>query len=179
MFACRLGAAEFMKENFAQVEDYCRINNASVQKVVANDQSYFDNLVLYEASGNFFYFFTFKQLTNNANSVLEAKGDIAISEDLALKYFGTNLPVGKIISLTSEGTKSDYIIKGIFRKSLANSQLSFDFVTFVKESDSYAFLLLKENTDPSALEKILAENRDKIPNINAGTPGIYLSLIHI
>jgi putative ABC transport system permease protein len=173
MFACIHGGAEYMKENFAQVEDYCRINPANVQKVVADNQSYYENTILYEASANFFTFFTFNLLTNNPESVLAAKGDIAISEDLALKYFGTNLPVGKIISLTSEGTKSDYIIKGIFRKPLANSQLSFDFVTFVKVSDSYAFLLLKENTDPSELEKILAENKDKIPNINAGTPGIY------
>ena len=121
MFACIHGGAEYMKENFAQVEDYCRINPANVQEVVADNQSYYENTVLYEASTNFFTFFIYNLLTNNPESVLEAKGDIAISEDLALKYFGTNLPVGKIISLTSEGTKSDYIIKGIFRKPLANS----------------------------------------------------------
>ncbi len=173
MFACRLGAAEFMKENLPQVEDYCRINNSIVQKVVANDQAYFDNLVLYEASGNFFSFFTFKLLSNNSSSVLESKGDIAISEDLAKKYFGTSLPVGKMISLTIGDTKSDYVIKGVFRKPKENTQFNFDLVSFAKESESFAFLLLKDKTDNSALEKILAENKDKIPSINAGTPGTY------
>jgi putative ABC transport system permease protein len=173
MFACIHGGAEYMKENFAQVEDYCRINPANVQKVVADNQSYYGNTILYEASTNFFTFFTYNLLTKNPESVLAAKGDIAISEDLAKKYFGTSSAVGKMITLTNGDTKIDYIIKGIFRKPLVNSQLSFDFVTFVKESDSYAFLLLKENTDPSALEKIFAGNKAKIPNINAGTPGIY------
>jgi putative ABC transport system permease protein len=173
MFACRLGAAEFMKENLPQVEDYCRIKNSNIQKVVANEQAYFDNLVLYETSSNFFSFFTFKLLSNNSSSVLEAKGDIAISEDLANKYFRTSSPVGEMISLTNGDTKSDYVIKGVFRKPKENTQLNFDLVSFAKESESFAFLLLKEKTDILALEKIFAENIDKIPSINAGTPGTY------
>jgi putative ABC transport system permease protein len=98
---------------------------------------------------------------------------IAISEELAKKYFGTTSVVGKMISLTIEETKNDYVIKGVFRKPLENSQLSFDLVSFSKESDSFAFLLLKEKTDPLTLEKIFASNKDKIPSINAGTPGVY------
>lgn len=173
MFACRLGAAEFMKENFPQVEDYCRIKNSNVQKVVANDQAYFDKLVLYEASSNFFSFFTFKLLSNNSSSVLEAKGDIAISENLAKKYFGTSSPIDEKISLTFGDTKGDYVIKGVFRKQKENTQFNFDLVSFAKESENFAFLLLKEKTDISAFEKIFAENKDKIPSINAGISGTY------
>lgn len=173
MFTCRLGAVEYMKENYAQVEDYCRIKSANVQKVLANDQTYYDNPVVYEASANFFTFFTYKLLTNNPNSVLETKDDIAISEDLSIKYFGTSLPVGKIISLTNGETKTDYVIKGVFRKPKANTQLSFDMVTLANESDSFAFLLLKEKNDPSTLENVFTEEKEKIPSINAGTPGKY------
>lgn len=173
MFTCRLGAVEYMKENYAQVEDYCRIKSANVQKVLANDQTYYDNPVVYEASANFFTFFTYKLLTNNPNSVLETKDDIAISEDLSIKYFGTSLPVGKIISLTNGETKTDYVIKGVFRKPKANTQLSFDMVTLANESDSFVFLLLKEKNDPSTLENVFTEDKEKIPSINAGTPGKY------
>ena len=173
MFTCRIGAVEYMKENYAQVEDYCRIKSANVQKVLANDQTYYDNPVVYEASANFFTFFTYKLLTNNPNSVLETKDDIAISEDLSIKYFGTSLPVGKIISLTNGETKTDYVIKGVFRKPKANTQLSFDMVTLANESDSFAFLLLKEKNDPSTLENVFTEDKEKIPSINAGTPGKY------
>ena len=118
-------------------EDYCRIKSESIQKVVANGESYEDNPVLFETSVNFFTFFKYKLLFNNQNSVLETKNNIAISKDLAIKYFGTALPVGEIITLTIGVTKSDYIITGVFEKPLMNTQLSFDMVTYEKESESF------------------------------------------
>jgi putative ABC transport system permease protein len=173
MFACRLGGAEYMKENFAQVEDFCRINRVGIQRVVANGQAFYDKPVVYEASANFFTFFTYKLLTNNPTSVLETKDGIAISEELAIKYFGKSLPVGQAITLISGETRSDCIIKGVFRKPAENSQLSFDMVKFVNESESFAFLLLKQKTNPAELEKIFDKEKEKIPSINDGTPGRY------
>lgn len=173
MFSVRLGAAEYMKKNFSQVEDYCRIKRGGASKVIANGQTYTDKPDIYEASANFFDFFSYELLTNNPKSVLETKTDIAISNELALKYFGNSLPVGQIISLITGNTKSDYTIKGIFRKPKANTQLHFDIVKFTNESERFAFLLLKKNTDPAELENIFAENKENIPNINDGTTGRY------
>jgi putative ABC transport system permease protein len=173
MFACRLGGAEYMKENFAQVEDYCRINRIGVQKLIVNGQAYYDKPAVFEASANFFSFFTFKLLTNNPTSVLETKDGIAISDELAIKYFGESLPIGQIITLISGKTKSDFVIKGVFRKPTDNTQLSFDIVKYENESESFAFLLLKPNANPAELEKIFDKEKEKIPNINAGTPGKY------
>lgn len=173
MFSVRLGAAEYMKENFSQVEDFCRIKRAGASKVIANGQTYLDNPAVYEASANFFDFFSYELLTNNPKSVLETNTDIAISDELALKYFGNSLPLGQVISLINGNTKSDYIIKGIFRKPKANTQLHFDMVKYAKESERFAFLLLKKNADPVELEKIFAVNKEKIPNINDGITGRY------
>ena len=156
MSQCKIGAAEYMKKNFAQVEDFCRISWIGIQKVMANNQTYYDKPVVYEASANFFTFFTYKLLTNNPNSVLETKADIAISEELAKKYFGNALPVGKIITLINGNTKTDYIIKGVFRKPQENTLLRFDMVKFSDETERFAFLLLKNKTDPSDLEKLFA-----------------------
>ena len=122
MFACRVGGAEYMKENFAQVEDFCRINRIGVQKIIANGQAYYDKPSVYEASANFFNFFTYRLLTNNPNSVLETKEGIAISEELATKYFGKSLPVGQEITLISGKTKSDYVITGVFKKPKDNTE---------------------------------------------------------
>jgi putative ABC transport system permease protein len=173
MFSTRLGAAEFMKSNFSQVEDFCRIKRAGAPKVLANGQVFSDTPVVFEASANFFTFFTYDLLTNNPASVFESKNDIAISEELAEKYFGNPLPVGQIITLITGDTKSDYTIKGVFRKPQANTQLRFDMVKFTNESERFAYLLLKENSNPAELENILDENKEKIPSINDGTPGRY------
>ena len=173
MSQCRLGGAEYMKENFSQIEDFCRVTTVTVQKIVVNGETYYDKPSVYEASSNFFNFFTFPLITNNANTVLETESDIAISDELAVKYFGNTDPVGKIITMTSRDTEKEYIIKGVFRKPAANSMFSFDIVKYRKESERFAFVLLKKGTDPSDLEKIFSSEKEKIPNINDGTPGQY------
>ncbi len=43
-------------------------------------------------------------------------------------------------------------------------------VKLSENTERYAFLLLKNNTDPVKLEKLFAEEKDKIPVINDGTP---------
>ena len=171
--ACRKGGAEYIKENFSQVEDFCRIRYGRAQKVMANNQIFDDNLAVFETSGNFFNIFSYKLLTDNPSTVLTTKDDIAISDELAQKYFGERLPVGKIITIINGNTKTDYIIKGIFSKPAENSQFNFEMVKLAEDSERYAFLLLKKNADPASLEKQFAGQKDKIPVINDGAPGKY------
>jgi putative ABC transport system permease protein len=173
MSNCIKGGAEYIKENFSQVEDFCRIRFSRAQKVMIGNQIYNDNLAVFETSATFFSVFSYKLLSNNPNSILTTKDDIVISEDLAQKYFGERLPVGRIITIINGNTKTDFIIKGIFRKPVGNSQFNFDMVKLSENTERYAFLLLKNNTDPAKLEKLFAEEKDKIPVINDGTPGKY------
>ena len=170
---CIKGGAEYIKENFSQVEDYCRIRVTRAQKVMVGDQVYKDNLTVFETSATFFTIFSYKLLPDNPETVLTAKDDIVISEDLAQKYFGERLPVGRVITIINADKKTDYIIKGIFRKPVKNSQFDFDMVKLSENTERYAFLLLKNNTDPVQLEKLFAAEKDKIPVFNDGTPGKY------
>jgi len=170
---CKKGGAEYIKENFSQVEDFCRIRYGRAQKVMADNRIFNDNLPLFETSRNFFNVFSYKLLTDNPNSVLATKDDIVISEKLAQKYFGERLPVGRIITIINGNTKTDYIIKGIFSKPAENSQFDFEMVKLAEDTERYAFLLLKKNADPASLEKQFAAQKDKIPVFNDGTPGKY------
>jgi putative ABC transport system permease protein len=173
MSKCRKGGAEYIRENFSQVEDFCRIRYGRAQKVEAGNQIYSDNLSVFETSANFFNIFSYRLLTNNANTVLATKDDIAISEELAQKYFGEKLPVGRILTIINGNTKTDFIVKGIFRKPFENTQFQFDIVKLAEDTERYAFLLLKKNVDPAGLEKLFAEAKDKIPVFQDGTPGKY------
>jgi putative ABC transport system permease protein len=173
MSKCRKGGAEYIKENFPQVEDFCRIRYGRAQKVRVGNQIYSDNLSVFETSANFFNIFSYRLLTENANTVLATKDDIAISEELAQKYFGEKLPVGRILTIINGNTKTDFIVKGIFRKPVENTQFQFDIVRLAEDTERYAFLLLKNNADPAGLEKLFAEAKDKIPVFNDGTPGKY------
>jgi putative ABC transport system permease protein len=171
MSTCKKGGAEYIKENFSQVEDYCRIRFANAQKVIVGNQIYNDNLAMFETSANFFNIFSYKLLTNNPDAVLTTKDDIAISEELAQKYFGERLPVGRIITIINGNNQTDLIIKGVFRKPAENTQFHFDIVKLNEDTERFAFILLKDNADPVSLEKQFEEQKDKIPVINDGTPG--------
>ena len=128
MYHCRFGSAEYLKANYALVEDFCRISNASAQKVVVNNEAYFDQPRIIATSNNFFSFFSYELLTRNPGTVLEALNNIVISEDLAKKYFGSVEAVGQVIKLISRSKEEQMVVTGIFRKPAENTQIIFDMV---------------------------------------------------
>ena len=87
MYHCRIGSAEYMKQNFAQVEDFCRIAASGALKIVVDNEEYFDKPQIIATSRNFFSFFSYKLLTNNQATAIESKNNLVISADLAEKYF--------------------------------------------------------------------------------------------
>jgi len=170
IFRCDAGSVEYMKINFAQIEDFCRVSDGSVPKVVVNKEVYFDHPKIIAASKNFFDFFTYKLLTNNPKTALEANNNLIISEDLAHKYFGSTDAVGQVITLVDGDKKEQMVVSGIFRKPLDNSQLNFDIVRpIIGEQSSPCYVKLRHNANPNELEAIFKANKNSIP----GTPSQY------
>ncbi len=173
MYHCRFGSAEYMKNNFTGVEDLCRINNAGTQKITAGNEDYFDRPAIIAASENFFRFFSYKLSDGNPETVLETGSDLVISGDLARKYFGSDNPMGKTITLINGDRHEEMVIKGIFHKPFENTQINFEMVRLIGETDSRCYLRLAENADPEEVEKIFEEEKESIPVIHTGTPGRY------
>jgi putative ABC transport system permease protein len=178
MYFIRSGAAEYMVENFEQVTEFCRFDNAGAPfKVNVEDESFFDRPLSIAASANFFEFFTYELLSGNAGSVLNTENSLVISEDLALKYFGSTDPVGRFISLGDIDSGEDMVITGVFRKPVENTQLNFDMVRLIgKEKDSRCFVRLSPQADPAELEKLFDSNRESIPIVHTGIAGQYYLL---
>ncbi len=160
-----------MKANFAQVEDFCRFNNSNALKIIADNEDYFDHPQIIGASENFFSFFSYKLLTSNAGTVLEAANNLVISADLAKKYFGADNPVGKIITLVNQNKTEQMTVTGIFEKPVENTQINFDMVRLIGNVDSRCYLRLVKGTDPEELEKLFSNKKDIIPVVNTGTSG--------
>jgi len=173
MYHCRFGSAEYLKANYALVEDFCRISNASVQKVVVNNEAYFDQPRIIATSNNFFSFFSYELLTKNPGTVLEALNNIVISEDLAKKYFGSVEAVGQVIKLISRSKEEQMVVTGIFRKPAENTQIIFDMVRLIGETDSRCYVRLTGENDREAVEKLMAEHKESVPIVHMGIPGLY------
>ena len=179
MYQCRKGSAEYMKNNFSQVEDYCYIINSGSQRIIVNDVDYYDHPPIIGASASFFNFFSFRLLTNNPQTALESKDNIVISSDLAKKYFGSDNPVGKVIEIINPGKDDKYFISGVFEKPVANSQINFEMVRLIGETDGRCYVRLSVDADKDELERLFAENKESIPIINDGKPGsYYLQSLH-
>jgi len=174
MYRCAYGSAEYMKNNFGQVEDFCRINNAgSPVKLTANQNTYYDQPICMGASENFFDFFSYELLTNNPKTVLETESSLVISEDLARIYFGSTDAVGQIITFTGRKQDAEMVVTGVFRKPVNNSQLKFDMIRLIGEKESRCYVRLSPETNPNELESILKEKKEDIPIIHNGKPGQY------
>jgi putative ABC transport system permease protein len=173
MYFCRYGATEYMKNNFPQVEDFCRFNNQNALKINVNNEDFGSGPGIIGASKNFFSFFSYKLITNNPETVLEAANNIVISSELAEKYFGSEDPIGKVIRLTTRTNTEQMTISGIFEKPVSNTQINFDMVRLIGEADGRCYIKLVKDTDPAEMEKLFAEKKDVIPIIHTGTPGKY------
>ena len=173
MYYIRAGAAEYMKDNFAEVEDFCRIINANPSKVEANNQDYFDDKKTIAVSANFFSFFSYKLITGGPTRVLATPQDVVISDKLALKYYGNLNPIGQKITLTNGEKETEMFVSGVFEKPKESTQLDFEMVKLLGESNSRCYLLLSENTNINQLEKKFAQNKEAIPIVHDGAPGTH------
>ncbi len=173
MYYCKYGSAEYMKKNFEQVKDFCRISNSGSQKIEVNDQSYYDKPTIIRTSPNFFSFFSYRLLSGSPETVLESNNNIVISEGLAKKYFGTTDVNGKVITIVNTGKTEHLTISGVFEKPAESTQITFDMVRPVGEDDSRCYVLLSKNSDSRKVENLFKEKKDVIPVIYDGTPGQY------
>lgn len=118
---------------------------------------------VYFVDPNFFDVFDLPVADGNRDAVLAGMDAIAISERLALKYFGTMNPIGQVLNI---GGKSDKRIVAILRDTPQNSHMMIDMLTRVADGKAgllsfrdnwgsdqvHTYLKVKAGFDPVAIE---------------------------
>ncbi len=87
-----------------------------------DEQKFYEPGVISADSG-FFRIFTFPFLYGNPETSLDSPNSIVISEEIALKYFGDNNPVGEILQINN---MVDCRVTGVMKKIPNNSSLKFE-----------------------------------------------------
>ncbi|HID29144.1 MAG TPA: hypothetical protein EYP19_03970 [Desulfobacterales bacterium] len=137
------------------------------------DKSFNERILLMDPS--FFQVFSFPLLKGNPATVLNNKNSIVISAEVARKYFGHEDPLGKSVSVRTDGYYTsrigfqDFIVRGVVRKAPENSSIQFDFLlpftnyTECKgysddwgRGDTYTYIQLSDNVRVSDLERQIA-----------------------
>lgn len=116
-----------MKDNIPEVESFVRTANDFTPYVLRVNDDLFFQTPLY-ADSNFFNLFSFPLLFGNSKDVLNATNSAVITEDLALKYFGTTNAIGKPLPLRIRDSLSTFYVTGVASSVPRNSSVDFDLV---------------------------------------------------
>lgn len=161
--------AQTLKEELPEVE----------YAVSVIQSSWFPKFILLPADGekqkavgqfvgkDYFNIFSFDLIQGNSNQVLVDKNAIVISDELAIKLFGTTDDIlGKILSLQLAHINKPVTISGIFKTVPGNSSEEFDFLlTFESFKDispavlnwgndgTNTYIVLKTGTEFSSIDK--------------------------
>ncbi|MFT4155865.1 ABC transporter permease [Parafilimonas sp.] len=116
------------------------------------------------AEKDYFNIFSFPLLDGKRNDALARNSSIVLSDELAMKLFGTthNL-IGKAVSFDHDTT---FFVSGVFKKMPANSSQQFDFVlsfdyfrtikdwvTYWRNTGPLNYMMLKPGADINAFNK--------------------------
>lgn len=161
-----------LKSEFPEVNNYVTMSSWKDVVININDKQNFEDNILYATAPNLFQIFSFEFIKGDPKNVLSQPNTVVLSENIARKFFGTENPVGKIITVRGNEI---WIVTGIYKSMPANSQFakygiitSFEtYALTIKNREKqfqwgnsswFTYLLLKNGTDPNSLQ-------NKIPSI--------------
>lgn len=120
-----LPLAEHLKEDFANIEKVCRIDDQNAV-IRLNDQVFYEDIRMVD--GEFLEMFTFPLKWGNASSLYDPNS-IILSEELSDKYFKTENPLGKeVLVIFKTGEKKYFEIAGVAEDFPNEAEIQFDFL---------------------------------------------------
>lgn len=174
--------APTMNRDFPEVDDFCRINQFGNTIVRYEDRS-FEERHFIEADSSFFNIFSIPLVKGSPKDVLNEPNTCVVSETTALKLFGDQEPVGKIIEVGSGRTV--YTVSGVMQDIPATSHFEANiissFMTNPRSRDEIwlnnsfgTYLLLHPNTSaesvdnkiPGMLEKYVGPQLQQLMGIS-------------
>jgi putative ABC transport system permease protein len=155
--------AEALLNEYPEIEKTVRVRKSGDWLVSHEDKTFNEEGILF-ADSTFFQIFTYKFIHGNPATALKNPESIVLTEKIARKYFGKTDVVGKSLRIESDTTY--YTVTGVIQNVPENTHMHFDMMaslntldisrrTFWISHNFHTYILLKEGTDPQALENKL------------------------
>ncbi|HZY81148.1 MAG TPA: ABC transporter permease [Cyclobacteriaceae bacterium] len=150
---------EVMLEELPAVQAMTRYVNPANGLFRYRDKVFSEKLT--GVDSGFFKMFSFELLAGSRDKLFAGKNDIVITPKIAEKYFGTEDPIGKTVTLDLAEERS-YTVAAVIATPPANSSISYDILIpidavpwFRRDWDSHSyptFVQLQEGTDIASFE---------------------------
>ena len=118
--------ATVLPEEFPEIEDATRFW-AGLRWVNTEEKSF--QQMFWLSDPNVFAFFGIDVLAGDPQTLLQDPFSVVITEPIARKFFGTDDPVGKTITVDHSLFGGTYQITGVIRQAPHNSRFQYDFIT--------------------------------------------------
>lgn len=170
--------AHTLKEDFSQIICSTRFGNWG-RRVVQYQNKRFNEDRFEHADPDFFIIFSFDFIDGNPDSAFSDPYSVVLTEETAKRYFGTENPIGKILTVEKI---YDVKVTGIIKNVPDNSSVQFDFLSpfallkeFIGEDNMQnwnfnsfmTFIQLAHNTDEQDVNQAVAQNLDRLVPENA------------
>ncbi len=153
--------AQTLKADFPEVEDATRIRDYGMPKLIYGGKSFREDALAF-VDPNFFQVFTLPLIQGDAKKALAEPNTVVITKAIAKKYFGSENPIGKVISFKDERNAPSKVT-GIIDGVPVNSHFHFDLFASMNglpeskevnwmSSNFYTYLVLKPGHDYKKLE---------------------------
>ncbi len=160
--------AAAMVQDFPEVLKATRIDNWGNVLVRVGDKSFLE-AEIHWTDPQTFEIFSFPIVRGEGGPALKDPFSVLLSESAAARYFGGDDPVGRTLALQAYEMNSEFKVAGVFRDIPVNSHFimnvvaPFETMGKIQERDLtrwgnnsfYTYVLLKNGTDPKALEEKL------------------------
>ncbi len=155
--------AATLKSELPEVIDGTRIKAIWSSKITYKNNTYRNSKLAF-VDPNFFEIFTLPLLQGDPRTALKEPNTIVITEEEAVKYFGNEDPMNKILDFNEEGEQ--YKVTGVMKKVPANSHFHFNLfastagVKDAKENDwmqsrYFSYVVLTEGANIKEFESKL------------------------
>jgi putative ABC transport system permease protein len=123
--------ADVLKEDFSQIKKVCRIEDRNV--VLKRDDNLFPERVRY-VDAEFLEMFTFPLKWGTASSLSDLNS-IILSEEMSIKYFGEENPIGRdMLMIFSDQVKKAFTVTGVAAEFPKARAIDFNFLINYKNS---------------------------------------------
>jgi len=124
---CSPPIAPALKKDFGEVQQFTRVVKADAfgakqHLLQYKNKSFYETDAVY-ADSTFFDIFTFHFLGGSASSALIQPYSVVLLQPVAMKLFGSEDPIGKVITIDNAYGRHDFKVTGVVDESLGKSHL--------------------------------------------------------
>lgn len=159
-------SGEGWKKEIPEIETTVRITPTGALLTKYGEKAFYESSILCVDS-TFFDLFSFPLVKGDPKTVLKEPYSIVLTPEMALKYFGTEDPIGKVIIIDN---RYNFKVTGLLKKLPVNNSFRFDFLipfdftrttgAFVDHWGSnnvFTFAMLYKEADPGPVDSKLTE----------------------